>query len=42
MIGHGEMPEWLDGTRYLARFHDPEAGHLNPPKRALRPEQCPI
>nr|WP_254609903.1 hypothetical protein [Burkholderia lata] len=42
VIGHGEMPEWLGGTRYLARFHDPEAGHLNLLTLALRPRQCPI
>lgn len=42
VIGRHDMPEWPGGTRYLARFHDPESGHLNPRKLALRPGQCPI
>ncbi|VWB46058.1 FAD dependent oxidoreductase [Burkholderia aenigmatica] len=42
VIGRHERSEWPGGTRYLTRFHDPESGHLNPQKLALRPGQCLI
>lgn len=34
LIGHDELPQWIDSPRYQAALYDPNGAHLNPLKLA--------